>query len=92
MLRLLGDRGGPAALKAGQAERFARVAFPDAHVLRVERVRTGRTKALRLTLCGAPSPLLLRTYAHEPVACARELAALRALPGVVPVADRKSVV
>jgi hypothetical protein len=85
MVRLGRDGRGPVSLKG--AERFVRVAFPNAHLLEAEPLRTGRGRvSLRLTLRGAPSPLLLRVFTAEPTACAREVAVLRALPSLVPVA------
>jgi aminoglycoside phosphotransferase (APT) family kinase protein len=87
MMRLGGDRRGPVALKADEAERLVRVVYPGADVLEVKPVATRRgTASFRLIQRGAPSPMLLRVYATEPTACAREVAVLGALPRVVPVA------
>ncbi|HEX7491979.1 MAG TPA: hypothetical protein VF337_09790 [Candidatus Limnocylindrales bacterium] len=86
MLRLLNGRRGVRGPNAREAEPFAQAAFPHAHVLRTEPVKTGGGDlSSRLFVEIGPSPLLLRVYAADPEACAREAAVLRAIPRVVPV-------
>lgn len=78
-------------MKNDQAERFVRVAFPDAHVLWTEPVAPHRWKiGLRETAFPLPSPLFLRFYPlGSPLgstACCREQAVRTVLPNLVPVA------
>ncbi len=73
-------------LKRTAVEGLVRLAFPRARVVDAGRlVDVAGRISLRLTVSGAPSPLLLRAYPSDPAACVGEVAVLRALPGVVPV-------
>ncbi len=72
-------------LTEAELARRVRAAFPDATLLAVEQLPGGlRNSNYRLTLGGAPSPVVLRLYTADPRACIREAGVLAAVAGRVP--------
>lgn len=72
-------------LTAEEALALLAVATPGRDIVSMEPLRTGLVNTnYRIALDGAPSPVVLRLYAREGGACAREGSLLRLVAGTVP--------